>query len=288
MIRLLLDKSVLKAAPQGLLEAHANEFCFVLTGVLLREIMTERMPERSGMDAAARSQQTHMIQANLRKIRSGTQNEWHELPAAIRYELETGNSARFGPRAKVPDPLEHSDLDDARLWDEICAEELRYVEAMDPAAHAEALAAILDRVRLIQDKRDLFRLLDDERRESHNLEIRYTRTWQDRAIELGIVTPLRFVVHDSMLCYGLLLAFDVLSWWWAWQTKQGLVSPHRTVNTYYDYRQIAYIAIADGLLSGDLDMLHLAWVCWPKKRKHLYTYDDCAREIVPWKPSWES
>ncbi len=288
MIRLLLDKSVLKALPQGLLEAHANEFCFVLTGVLLREITTERMPERSGMDAASRGKLDAKIDANLRKIRDGTQNEWYELPAAIRYELETGNSARFGPRAKVSDPLAHCDLDDAHLWEDIDDEESKYVEAMDPAAHQEDLEEKSRRAGPIQDKKDLFRLLDDKRRESHNLTIRYTRTWKDRAIKLGIVTPPRFVVHDSMLCYGMSLASDVLSWWWAWQTKHGQVSPHRTVNTYYDHRQIAYVAIADGLLAKDFDMLHLAWVCWPKKRKHLYTYDDCAREIVPWKPSWES
>ena len=203
MIRLLLDKSVLKAAPQGVLEAHANDFCFVLTGVLLREVTTEEMSERSGMDAAARGKLDGKIDANLRKIRDGTQNEWYELPAAIRYELETGNSARFGPRAKVSDPLAHRDLDDAHLWQDIDAEESQYVEGMDPAAHAEALATILDRVRPIQDKKDLFRLLDDERRESLNLEIRYTRIWKDRAVKLGIVTPLRFVVHDSMLCYGM-------------------------------------------------------------------------------------
>lgn len=288
MIRLVLDKSALKAMPQGMLNEHASEFRFILTGVLLREIMTERMLERPGMDAAARRQQTHMIRANLRKIRDGTQNEWYELPAAIRYELETGNSARFGPRAKVLDPLEHSDLDDVRLQDEIRAEESRYAEAMIPAPDGERLAEILDRVRLVQDKDGLFRLLDAARQESLDLEVRYTRTWKDRAVELGIVTPFEFVVHDLMLCYGMQLASAVLTWWQVWRTKDGPMSPYNTVNTYYDHRQIAYMAIADGLLSNDSDMLHLGWVCWPKKREHLYAYDKDTREIVAWKPGWES
>lgn len=281
MIRLVLDKSVLKAAPQGLLGGYADRFHFVLTSVLLEEVVTEGLSERG-------TTELQYVDANFCKIANETPGEWSWFSDAVRYELATGNSARFAPKRSCADLLEYRDALTPDLHSQVQEEESVHAALMNLDAFPEERARATEALGAISDRTEFFVRLDDQLLERSKLSIRATISWKAWAIEKRIITPGSFVVHDRMLCFGIRLVSEACWLWQVWRRRDGQMGQHGAANTLKDFFQIAYMAIADGLLSVDKNMLRLAWVCWPKKREHLYTYDKDTREIVPWKPSWES
>jgi hypothetical protein len=64
--------------------------------------------------------------------------------------------------------------------------------------------------------------------------------------------------------------------------------PSEPANIAFDMTYVAHMAVLDGLLSCDGDMLKLAWACWPEKRQDIHTLDRASGEIVAYRPAWEA
>jgi hypothetical protein len=79
--------------------------------------------------------------------------------------------------------------------------------------------------------------------------------------------------------------------YWIWKYARhgdGTPGKKQAVNAAYDMRYPAYVAICDGLLACDAEVLNMTWACWPAKRAGIYTYDKAKGGVVPYRPSWEA
>ena len=286
MRTVVLDKSVLKGATDGVLASYGEHFRYVLTDILFDEIVTEGGAENAADVAMRDASLRSMIDANLGRIVGETDNAWYFTRDALTYELETGRSARLSPQVTYGNLLEYRSVVRDETWNRIAEQERMHAQLMNLEGFEDAQARTIEDLATVQGRRAFFTMLADQLLDRPTLCVQCVKDWEDLASEHGIAICPGFALHESLLCYGSSLVSRAHWFWKCWARKERPADSAKPPNPFYDAVQIAYVAICDGLLAGDRGMLHMAWACWPNKREHLYTYDDVRLQIERFDPDW--
>ena len=95
MSTLVLDMSVVRAAPKGCLKSFRKKgIDFLLTDVLLQEIGTLGMRDTGSALVSRGTNNSSMIDAAFRKAIQECGNTWVDSVTALRWEIEHGESVR--------------------------------------------------------------------------------------------------------------------------------------------------------------------------------------------------
>jgi len=288
MTTLILDKSMVKAARKGVIEDLRSDFDFLLPDVLLHEIMTENLDKRQTLASHQIDRLDNMIHANMRRATTEAGNHWIAKDEAVAWEIVEGRSARYAPTMNIQhvtsiyilskEEMQNCLDDDARLGDITAAE------------HATEDDAWFAWVRTLKEK-VLFEYLantlsSEEAVRSIGEKARIDRTKD--GISRGLVVSPNFKPTHEWFSFGINLAVDAFLKWKFWKYGDARSDTKKPANPFYDTMYIATIAIADGIISGDKNLLKLAWACWPDKRGNIYDYDTQEHQIIPFEPQWSA
>jgi len=287
MKTLVLDKSSLRAAPTQFLLQLRESYDFLLTGALLQEVGTRDVDKRTSMPKKEKRALNRKIEAQFAKAVKVAGNEWHDHLEALDWEITEGKSARFMPGLPLREPLDLDRfLDDETVQDCLAFDDAKasFASFAAPVRNEED-EKVLARFMQTPEEDFFCRLTHQLASDTSSKKLRKTMT---RLTEAGeergrSKSPYLFPRRD-WLVYGIALTHSVYLTWKLW--KYGNEAPHKAANAAYDLYYIAFMAIADGILSSDKNMLKLAWAVWPDKRKHIYEYHD--ERIDALVPLWSS
>ena len=286
MKTLVLDKSSLWAAPLEFLRELRKSYNFLLTTTLLAELGTEDIVERVSITDEARQSLDKRIEARFDKAIKAAGNEWLDHIEAMKWEVTEGRSARLAPRVQIRGALEIPKLLDGKT--------VQNCLAFDSAK--ASFASFAAPVGSESDNQELadFRKIPEEDffcRLAHGLgPVKSPAEIRKTALELAQKgekrhgwkkSPCFFPCRDWFI-YGIALAHMAYLPWKLW--KHGNEVPRKAANAAYDLYYIGFMAIADGLLSSDKNMLKLAWAVWPDKRQNICEYED--KKIRVYVPTW--
>jgi len=282
---LVLDKSCLQAAPTQFLRGLRERYNFLLTTTLLEELGTEDVAERGSMTEKEKQALNLKIERRFATAVAVAGNEWIDHLQGIEWEITRGKSARFAPTMQLQLPLDLDRLLDSKTvqdcltFDKAKASLASFAAPVRNEADKTVLASHM------QTPEETFfdRLASGLASDEFSVEMRETVTALVQAGEKrGWTKSFYFFPRSDWLIYGLALAHRVYLPWKLW--KYGNNAPTKAANAAYDLYYIGFMAIADGLLSLDRNMLKLAWAMWPKKRQHIYEYRD--ERILTFVPTW--
>lgn len=288
MKTIVIDKSALIGAPCGLLKTLP--FVFLLTDTLLFEIGTEKLGQNTALSPAEESRANGRITATLKRAMEEAGNTWVERESALKWELERGLSAGVdnAPRfsltvGALPEIMSCS----TGLYQQ-CMEHEVLAGNLASTAHAPGDEASFKWVRRLSEH-ELFEQL---RRDHCSPEdrIRIAKEAKDaigqRAKELGYQVVQGFDPGPGWLAFGMILSKMVFLPWKFRTYGDEPADRGKPANPWFDTDYIAYMAIADGLLSADKNQLKLAWACWPEKESSIYYFDKQDRKISHFHPEW--
>jgi hypothetical protein len=285
---IVIDKSALVAAPGGLLSTlHC---AFLLTDTLLFEIGTEKLGRDRNLSVAEESRANGRIRATLKKAMEEAGNTWIERESALRWELESGESAAVenAPRFNLHDTALPLILSCSSGLYAQCMEYEVPIGRLASTAHAPSDEEYFQCVRRLKE-RELFDLL---RRDHCSPEgrIRIAKVAKEaigqRAKERGYQVVPSFDPGPGWLAFGMVLSKTVFLPWKFWRYGDEPADRDKPANPWFDMHYIAYMAIADGLLSADMKQLKLAWACWPEKESSIYSLDTQDHTISQFRPEW--
>ena len=92
--------------------------------------------------------------------------------------------------------------------------------------------------------------------------------------------------YGQWFSFGMALVGEAFRQWKLWKYGDEPADTKKPANPFYDTMYIAFMAIADGIVSADKNLLKLAWACWPDKREYIYDYDMREHRIIPFQPKW--
>ena len=284
----VIDKSALVAAPPGLLKTL--DFAFLLTDTLLEEIGTEKLGQDKSMSVAEESRANGRIKATLKKAIEEAGNTWVDREPAIRWELEHGVSAAVQDAPRF-------NLVDTALPDMLFCMSERYKQCMEyevrigrlaSTAHSPVDEEYFQRIRRFSE-RELFEHL---RREYCSPEGRMRIAKEAKeaigqgAKERGCQVVPSFDPGPGWLAFGMILSRMVFLPWKFWKYGDQPADRRKPANPWFDTDYIAYMAIADGLLSADINQLKMAWACWPEKESSICCLDTQDHTVSQFRPEW--
>jgi len=281
----VLDKSVLIAAPQDMFEKQP--FSFLLPDILLQEIGTEK---EEGCKDNCGSLNERRISSNLKKVMRKVGNTWVDSESAIRWELERGISAsdknapcsNLSDEKKIMEIVSSKDLHHENMKYEDCSARLSSV------AHSPKDEQSFQDIRQLKET-EFFRLLR-QIFSSPDLQKRITMEVKDIfekiASKQGWHVSEQFNPDPTWLSYGMILSEMVFLPWKLWKYGDNPAGTRKPANPWFDMKYIAYMAIADGILSADIDQLKLAWACWPEKESSIYYFNTNDHEISQFHSKW--
>ena len=276
---LVLDKSVLQGAQGEFIKELGGKFDFLLPGMLLYEIYTKRLEERPQLAQSQKDTLDQGIEANLWKVAEKTGNQWVNELNALRWEAEKGCSAGHMPTERLK----------TKSIEEMFSNQTMVEQCLEYEKHSEFLAKVC----LSQELRNEWKpyLEMDER--GFLAEMRKSQSWvaeaainhvRDISSQEGWKISPNFKPDRQWFSFGWVLAFGLSGGWQVYKHPDGAVpKTKKAANVCFDAYYIACVAIADGLLSADKEMLKLAWACWPEKEDHIYEYDREKKKIIPFK-----
>ena len=284
----VIDKSALVAAPPGLLKTL--DFAFLLTDTLLHEIGTEKLGQDKNLSVAEESRANGRIRATLQKAMEEAGSTWVERECALRWELEHGVSAAVedAPRFNLRDTALPEILSCLSERYKPCLEYEVRIGRLASTGHAPADEEYFQGVRRLKE-RELFEQL---RRDHCSPEgrIRIAKEAKDAigqgAKERGYQVVTSFDPGPGWLAFGMILSKMVFLPWKFWRYGDQPADRRKPANPWFDTDYVAYMAIADGLLSADRDQLKLAWACWPEKESLICRLDTQDHTISPFRPEW--
>jgi hypothetical protein len=260
----------------------------VLTDTLLYEISTERLRDRVLLcDQDARGLDS-MIAASLAKAREAG-DEWVERSEALRWEILRGESARSAPRFAMKRSFTLQDiLDTLAEVGDACLSHDTAMGRLGSVVHAPRDEAGFSRIRGM-DKRSFFDYLQAHLSSPGLLEalpMEARNGFMKVAAEHGLTPSPRFIPDRGWLAYGIELAGRAYVPWKLWRVGDQEADAHKPANPFFDNLYIAFMAIGDGIISCDKDLLALSWVCWPEKRRHILGYDSANHQPTQFRPDW--
>lgn len=288
MTTLVLDKSCLQWVSTQLLMELRGQYDFLLTGVLLEELGTEDVEKRGTFTAHQDEALNRRLEAQFAKAAKIIGNEWIGHLEALEWEITQGRSARFAPRIQVQGALELEGVFDGNTLKDCVAHENAMASFASFAAPVrnESDNKILADFRNIPEEEFFCRLTMGLGPAKSSAEIRKTmsRLAEEGEKRYGWKKSSYFFPHRDWYIYGTALSRKVYLPWKLW--KYGNDAPARAANAAYDLHYISFMAIADGLLSSDKNMLKLAWAMWPDKRQHIYEYRAKDKKVAVFEPGW--
>ena len=290
MPSLILDKSVVVAARAGVLEAlRAEQLSFVLTDKpLFYEIATERVGDRALLSEQDAQRLHGRIAASLAKARKAA-DEWLEMREALRWEMVEGKSARCAPKLVMEQSFSVQDMLDIvnKLKNECLSEEAE-MGRLASFVHLPEDDAEFETVRG-NDRRTFFDYLEKLLSSPPLLKalpVQARSNYVEVAAKRGLTVSPSFIPDRGWLAYGIALANLAYLPWKFWRVGDGEADPRKPANPYFDILYIACMAIADGIISCDTDLLRLSWVCWPEKREHILRYHTRTHAPKQFQPDW--
>lgn len=290
MNTLVLDKSALVGAPKDFLKNLRKDFDFLLTDTLFHEITTRKLEERQFLSASQKGILARRIEVDLAKAVKEAGNQWLERPTALVWEITQGRSAKYALREELPrwgslDELLDQTAEACRKYDKDAAELGRIPR---PAGHhkADQLLRDCDEQQFFQQLEALSTNPTGQFQTAKRARDFIRSSAEDRALQL----PLYSFPRPDWFTYGIQLslrAFTLWQFWRFWRYGDEL-KPKKPANPVFDMYYLAFMAIADGLLSSDTGMLKFAWAIWPEKREHIYYFDLNSHKFDRFEPEWSS
>lgn len=250
---------------------------FLLLEILLHELGTHRMSDRLGMGGNDERALDEIIESVFRRAVDEAGNTWLSREMAFQCEIEGGESARNATRFSVVGDLQVAKLDLEQKRGCVQFD----LEAASLVGAAPSLAELGNLHSQCPDRRSFFDWLSSEIATNESM-----RRIQRRAFEIiydhNLVSDLTkvssaFMPAQDWVAYGLHAASDAICYFSNWAHRSGSPNPHRATNLFRDLEYVAYVSIADGLLSSDKEQLSFAWALWPRKREHLYYFNKDTR-----------
>ncbi len=289
MSLLILDKSAVVAARQGVLGAlRSQQFSFILTDTLLYEIATERLADRDLLCEQDTRRLDGRIAASLAKAREAG-DAWVDRSDALRWEVVHGQSARSAPRDVMKESFSVQHILDA-LGEvgNACLSHDAEMGRIASVQHATGDEAAFKHVRGM-DVRSFFEHLEGQLSSPGFLEalpMEARGGFVDVAAKHGLKVSSSFVPDRDWLAYGFELSNRAYLPWKFWRVGDGEADRLKPANPFFDNLYIAFMALGDGIMSCDRDLLRLSWVCWPEKRDHIFRYDTDTHTPDQFKPDW--
>ena len=279
MPSLVLDKSVVVAARNGVLAAlRARGFSFILTDTLLYEISSERLEERRApCESGARGLDGRIAACLARAREAG--DEWAEMSQALRWEVLHGKSAKYAPRLLMKPSFSLQDILDARkeVGDE-CLDQEAVMGRIASVAREPQDDTEFSKMRRM-DKRSFLHYLQGYVSSRDLLEavsIQARVAFAEVAANHGLKASPCFVPDRGWLAYGVELVNRAYVRWKFWRVGDQVADPRKPANPFFDLLYIAFMAIGDGIISCDEDLLTLSWACWAEKRQHILRFDSAS------------
>ena len=285
---LVLDKSALQAAPKGFIASLKNRFKFILIEALGCEIMSEGDDKRDMLSEIDLSRLDDRIRANYQKAIVEAGNKWLCRKTAFEWEVTKAESARSAPR----DPLERLE-DVMRLSPEAIAECVRYDESLGEIVNQGRHALLGEDREMIVKLRGnskrffewLTACLNDPDLIDYIKRRAITNNFSSSKAS-GLEMSTGFYPDRDWITFGSELAFQCLVYYETWRDHATPRKVSKLTNQFFDIEYLAYMAMADGLFSGDKYLLKLAWACWPDKREGLYEYVQGEKTMRIFTPKW--
>lgn len=288
MKTLVLDKSAVKAAPRGLLKSLRTKFDFLLSDTLLHEIATEKLDQRSSFSEIERADLDRKIRANFLRTIEEAGNLWIDNEAALLWEIEQGCSAKHAPRISLRVTPSIDMLSEAEK--QFCLDDDARKGELASVVHAREDQQGFQEIRSWGEKKVFCQLREDYSSERvHNQVARDAkRGFAEIALQRGLKVSPDFTPGPDWFSFGITLASQAYLPWKFWKHGDGLADRRKPPNPYFDMVYVGYVAVADGILSTDKDLLKLAWACWPEKTGDIYELDMKSHRIGVFKPRWSS
>lgn len=288
MALLVLDKSAVVAVTKGFLRDQREHHGFLLTNTLLYEIASEKLDERERMAVEQRKKLDARIAATLAKAREAG-DEWTERNSALTWEIVEGTPARNAPKLVMRDEFTASTmLECTYSVQQECLAQDRQMGKLASFVHEPEDEEIFKELRS-KDEVSLFHWVEtyvsgDELHHTLALETRagFSQVGQADGLEVSA----SFLPGRDWLSYGVTLASRAYLPWKFWRVGDSVADTKKPANPFFDNLYIAFMAIADGVLSADKNLLKLAWACWPEKRENMFEYDMSEKQVRLFKPRW--
>jgi hypothetical protein len=252
----------------------SSDFKFLLPYTLLYEIYTaDRRHEK-----------------NLEKLRLIDQVWLRDMPDALRWEIVKGESSRKMP--KLPPILSTVGVSNIQRLRKEYEDDIRQYETMmaDLASFHSSEAPDENPAELCRmQRKEFFRYLDDylasqEVRKEIAESARYG--YSEFAASEGLTISSAFLPQEDWLSFGMELCISAYKKWKLWRVGDGIADPRKPQNAMFDLRYIASMALADGIITGETDILRIAWLCWPEKRKNILRYIGQKGDPITFQPDW--
>ncbi|MCK4626287.1 MAG: hypothetical protein KAV00_13295 [Phycisphaerae bacterium] len=286
---LVLDKSVVKAAPKGFLKRLRPRFNFLLTDALLQEIGTEKLDKREMLCESEKERLDQKIRANFKRTIEEAGNLWIDNETALTCEIETGCSAKQSSRFSLCS-IPSLDLLSEGQTKKACLDYDTKVANLVSVVHAPEDESGFQKVTNMGEE-ELFMSIQTD----YSSEDVLQRIAQDAKDGFGEVATSRglhvsphFKPRRDWFSFGITLASWSFLPWKFWKRGDRSADPKKPPNPYYDMIYRGYIAVADGILSADKDLLKLSWACWSEKRANIFDFNRQEQRIVQFEPQWKS
>ncbi len=264
---IVLDKSALVSASTEELRNFCRKATLVLTSTLQYEIAT-------GPGEMRRNCEAHLQGINAVRV--------HELGVAVRWELENGRSSKDLGQVPSTRAFFHDGWfeTDANLTDHHEGEWAK-LASIGPSSEEAALVAELGRMRPPEFYDYLARL-----QATLPIAKLAAESWTAKRAELGVTVCRSLKPRPDWVIYGAEKVAILGGWWKFWRYDDNVAHKESPANFGLDLAYVTYMALADGLLSCEKNLLDFAWACWPEKRSGLLIFDQEAREVRAYQPGW--
>jgi hypothetical protein len=271
MKTIVLDKNILQGIDNENLRKISEQFHLLLTDVLLHEIYTQGIEAADSHSYEELSDLDAVMGRNIHKAIFETQNLWIDRETALYWEAEKGQSAKHAPHFQITKYLPRDMVLNTDTVQEILGNEATHREFVktkfspddhDYERHLKRIQGdkIFEEISdvLSEERLDLFR------NGAKDLLCAYR---QKKNITLSTsLSP-----ESDWLSYGYVivsLAYEILK-----DAGRRIHDPEKVVNAFYDMELLAYMALADGIVTNDKILHKIAWAVWPEKRDGIFSYD---------------
>ncbi len=289
MKTLILDKSALMAASGPAIEELRQKFDFLLTGILLHEILSGGVEEWNQLSEDAKRALLLKNGSILNKAIYHAGDSWIRADHALVWEMERGCPSRTMPKINLGQgrrlhKMEPKDIDRILRKDGEVAKLLSDFQAPYPGE----LLTIFSQT----GEKEAFEGIQQSLLSPKVLSIMKNDCkagLEEFAKKKGLKLSESFWPDRTWFSFGTFLSGELCRIWKIWKYGNNPM-PNRlkATNFHYDHEYLGYMAIADGVLSSDQHLVKGAWLLWPEKREHIYYYNQTTREVEGGVPQWKS
>jgi hypothetical protein len=293
MKRIILDKNILQMCNRGKRELKkiTGNFQFLLTDVLIHEIYSQDIEKRGIVSGDELVKLNQKILSNIQKAVDDTDNIWINADTALGWEAQKGQSAKYCKTTfKIIKTLSAEDMLTESVICECLSKEKVHGEFIRKK-HTPNDPDFEIQLRNLSEK-ELFGEVSNNAFSKERTKVVksgakdvLTDFAKKKDIHIApVLTP-----ESDWFSYGyvlLALTYELLKF--AGKERDLYKEPGKEANAFYDMEYLAYMAIADGIVTNDKMMLKVAWSLWPEKRENLFVLNQEEKVLVRFTPEWET